>query len=299
MRLLVCVASSVVWQTVIQVRCNSSKYWPSSLNHANTQRRPHFLKVESVGFPQKSLVNKKSCLLITYGQSLNWLAMSERLWGRMLFYICMLVQSLLRTLWLILVSPLQRLNLRNPLSLLKMIIKRIQCKLSAEVSVNGRATRYRNVFACLLIKLWIVEVKRSRCVFHPLLGLHTHTSANKTEENAFASSEKFKGTLGKISAEEETLRKGTPTVNFLQQYILPSWPTLKMQHAAGRAAIRSPIVCCWTWTIQTYNDNLQSAVGLHCKSPISVCIPLDQAIPSVLSLPITGYGLSRLKKPLL
>lgn len=47
-------------------------------------------------------------------------------------------------------------------------------------------------------------------------GMHTCVHKRKPDEKkALASQEKLKGILGKISAEEEALRKGTPTVNFL------------------------------------------------------------------------------------
>lgn len=43
---------------------------------------------------------------------------------------------------------------------------------------------------------------------------HTHTSANKNKKKKRAKASKEKRVLGKIRAVEETLRKGTPTVNF-------------------------------------------------------------------------------------
>lgn len=60
------------------------------------------------------------------------------------------------------------------------------------------------------IKLGLEEVIGSHFVFgfffHPVLGLHIHTSAHKMK-NVLASWEKLKGALGQIGTQEETLRK--------------------------------------------------------------------------------------------
>lgn len=96
---------------------------------------------------------------------------------------------------------------------------------SEVISVCGGwfwSSRYMNLFAC-----WAIDgncgnqkgqvvffILRSYCCWKRLP--RTLTSANETEKkNAMASLKKLKGILGKMRAEEETLRKGTPTVNFL------------------------------------------------------------------------------------
>lgn len=75
-----------------------------------------------------------------------------------------------------------------------------------------------NLFACLGDRRELWESKRSGCVFHPPLVLlleKTAKNTHKCKRDAMASLKKLKGILGKMRAEEETLRKGTPTVNFL------------------------------------------------------------------------------------
>lgn len=73
-----------------------------------------------------------------------------------------------------------------------------------------------NLFAC-----WAIDGNcgnQKGHVFHPPLVLlleKTAKNTHKCKRDAMASLKKLKGILGKMRAEEETLRKGTPTVNFL------------------------------------------------------------------------------------
>lgn len=134
---------------------------------------------------------------------------------------------------------------------------------------------------------WIMGVKRSGFVFFPiphlylccwtrLPGKHTHSHKCKQDDKKMAHwrvrGGELKVILSKIRPEEEALRKGTPTVYFLQQYILPSWPTLRTQYTAGGATVHDPhcLLPLWTRTNQIYNGNLQSAVGPLCESHDSV-----------------------------